>query len=147
MRFRRRPSIEMKELWKEQWNEIGVGGICSWPPEDDRQERFMMFLRKRALQVVSEDKKQVVEFSTSMLDGLDIRETMRNWHQKKLYVQQVPQPQGKVGAVVVIFDEEMMDPRYSWRLTLYAEHRNESDISFYSTPLGEKVVGPRISKT
>lgn len=107
----------------------------------------MDFLRKRALQVVTEDRKQVREFSTSMLDGLDIRETMRNWHTGKLYVQSTPQPRGRVGAVVLIFQDEPLAFEPTWRTTLYAEHQNESDISFFATPLGEHVVGPRISRT
>jgi hypothetical protein len=32
-------------------------------------------------------------------------------------------------------------------VTLYAEHQNESDISFYADPLGENVVGPGICRT
>lgn len=147
LRFRRRPPVEMLEFWKEQWDSMDMRGICSWPPEDERQEKFMTHVRKRALQVISEDKKQVVEFTTSLLDGLDIRETTRNWHTNKLYVQQTPQPHGKCGAVVLVFEDESRDPLFPWRITLYAENQNESDISFYATPLGEKVVGPRISKT
>ncbi len=145
--FRRRPSMEMKRVWKEQWDQQSLRGICSWPPEDETQEKFMTFLRKRAVQVVTEDKRQVVEFSTSLLDGLDIRETMRNWHTGKIFVQQTPQPQGTAGAVVLIFADEPLRARGSWRCTLYAENRNESDISFYATPPGENVVGPRISRT
>jgi hypothetical protein len=148
IRFRRRPPMEMRELWREQFgNQALWSGICSWPPEDETQEKFMMFLRKRALEVISEDKRQVVEFTTSLMDGLDVRETMRNWHTGKLYVHQKPQPQGKVGAVVVAFDDPRNDARYPWRVTLYAENQNESDISIYATPMGVEVVGPRISRT
>ena len=147
IRFRRRPSFQLKERWKEEWEQWDLRGICSWPPEDERQEKFMTFMRRRALQVVSDDKEQVVEFTTSFLDGLDIRETTRNWYKKKIYVRQSPQPHGKCGAVVLIFEDESQDKIYSWRSTLYAENRNESDIAFYATPLGENVVGPRISRT
>ncbi len=147
VRLRRRPPEELKIFWREQWRRTDLSGICSWPPEDERQERFMMFLRKRALEVVTSDKRQVLEFTTSLLDGLDLRETLRNWHSGKLYVHQTPQPQGRVGAVILIFDDPANDARYPWRCTLYAENQNESDISFYATPLGENVVGPNISRT
>jgi len=147
LRFRRRPPAELKARWKEQWQRSAGRGICSWPPEDERQERFMDYVRKRALQVVSEDRRQVQEFTTSMLDGLDIRETMRNWHTGKLFVQTTPQPQGKVSAVVLVFQDEPIGELGSWRATLYAENQNESDISFYASPLGENVVGPRIART
>lgn len=145
--FRRRPSRQLKARWQEDWEKSFHMGICSWPPEDAIQEKFMDFLRKRALQQVTEEHKQVDEFKTSMLDGLDIRETMRNWHTGKLYVQSTPQPHGRVGAVVLIFEDEPLDLEGSWRTTLYAENQNESDISFFATPLGGNVVGPRICRT
>ncbi len=136
LNFRRRPTEIEKAAWKEQWDQDFNHGICSWPPEDERQEKFMAHLRKRALQVVSEDKKQVVEFTTSILDGLDIRETMRQWHEGKIFVQQTPQPRGKVGAVVLIFDSRGGEEKYPWRETLFAENQNESDIAFFATPPG-----------
>ena len=147
LHFPRRPPRRMKEQWRREWHEGLTAGICSWPPEDEVQERFMDYVRKRALQVAVEDRRQVEEFSTSMLDGLDIRETMRNWHTGKTYVQRAPQARGRVGAVVVVFEDEPIDGPEGWRATLYAEHRNESDISFFASPLGENVVGPRISRT
>ena len=149
VRFRRRPRPTERErkLWRELWDRSLHGGICSWPPEDKIQEDFMAYVRKRALQVVSEDKKRVVEFTTSFYDGLDIRETMRNWHERKIYVQYVPPPRGKVGPVVLILDDEPLATGDSWRVTLYAEHQNESDISFYADPPGEHVVGPGICRT
>ena len=145
--FRRRPSHRLKARWREDWEKSFHMGICSWPPEDTIQERFMDFLRKRALRQVTEEHKQVDEFKTSLLDGLDIRETMRNWHTGKLYVQSTPQPHGRVGAVVLIFEDEPLAFEAGWRTTLYAENQNESDISFYATPLGANVVGPRICRT
>ena len=36
----------------------------------------MDYVRKRALQVLTDDRKQVLEFSTSVLDGLELRETL-----------------------------------------------------------------------
>lgn len=146
--FRRRPPQHLKQLWKEQWDNRFTHGICSWPPEDEIQEHFMDYVRKRALQTLSEDRRQVEEFSTTILDGLDIRETVRQWHRGKLFVQSTPQPQGRCGAVVIIFDDvEYRSPDYSWRCTLYAENQNESDISFFASELGQHVVGPRIART
>jgi hypothetical protein len=145
---RRRPPPRMREMWKLLWDhEFSGRRICSWPPEDDIQERFMHYVRKRALQRITDDRKEVQEFSTSLMDGLEIRETMRNWRQGKLYVQQTPRAAGRVGSVVLIFADEPIDDANSWRSTLYAEHRNESDIAFFATPLGGNVVGPRICRT
>ena len=47
----------------------------------------------------------------------------------------------------MIFEDEPLEYEGSWRATLYAENQNESDISFYASPLGGDVVGPRISRT
>ena len=146
--FKRRPPKFMMQHWKEEWDRSFHLGICSWPPEDDIQEHFMDYVRKRAVQIVTEDRRQVEEFSTSLLDGLDIRETTRNWHTGKLFVQSTPQPQGRVGSVVLVFrDAVLEDGEFSWRTTLFAENQNESDITFYALPLGAKVVGPRICRT
>jgi hypothetical protein len=147
IRFRRRPTQRECTAWREQWSRSLHWGICSWPPEDKIQEDFMAYVRKRALQVVSEDNKQVMEFTTSFGDGLDIRETMRHWHERKIYVHYTPPPRGQVGPVVLILEDEPIERLDSWRVTLYAEHQNESDISFYAEPLGERVVGPGICQT
>ena len=148
LRLRRRPDKRLRQLWREQWKRSFGQGICSWPPEDELQERFMDYLRKRALQVVTEDRRQVQEFTTSLLDGLDLRETLRNWHTGKLYVQSTPPPAGQVGAVVLLMDDEPIEAvGYPWRTTLFAENQNESDITFFATPLGNQMVGPRICRT
>lgn len=148
VRLRRRPpTVRQRKIWRELWDYCSAWGICSWPPEDKIQEDFMSHVRKRVLQVVSEEKKLVTEFTTSFLDGLDVRETMRNWHEGKIYVQYKPPPRGRVGPVVLIFENEPIENMDSWRTTLYAEHQNESDISFYADPLGENIVGPGICRT
>ncbi|MBI2424658.1 MAG: hypothetical protein HYV27_17640, partial [Candidatus Hydrogenedentes bacterium] len=36
--------------------------------------------------------------------------------------------------------------RYTWLTTWLGEHQNESDMAFYSTPLGSKIVGPGIAR-
>ncbi len=147
IRVHRRPPRELIETWKREWeDQPDLAGLCDWPPESDRQEKFMHFVRKRALAVVSEDRRRVEEFTGSMLDGLDLRETLRHWSTGKLYVRAEYPPRGAVGAVVVVFEDQAIDDDNNWRATLYAEHRGESDITFFATPLGEHVVGPRISR-
>lgn len=147
IRLRRRPPKRHLEFWKALWHLTPRFGICSWPPEDERQERFMDFVRKRALQVVTDDRSHVEEFASSFKNGLDLRETLRNWHTGKLYVRETPPPLGQVGPVVVIFRDEPTEFEGGWRETLYAEHNNESDIAFYADALGEHVVGPGICYT
>ena len=95
--------------------------------------------------MLSEERARVEPFTTSVLDGIDIRETIRNWHKKQIYVRQVDRVAGEVGAVVVIFDEDR-DNRYDYLTTWLGEHQNESDMAFYSTEPFEHIVGPGIGR-
>ncbi|HEV8147072.1 MAG TPA: hypothetical protein VGP79_11855 [Bryobacteraceae bacterium] len=119
--------------------------ICSYPPEDLVIEDYGRFLKKKAKAMLSEDRVRVEPFTTSILDGIDIRETIRNWHQRKIYVRQADRLAGDVGAVVVIFDEDSED-RYQYLTTWLGEHQNESDMAFYSTFPFDHLVGPGIGR-
>ena len=81
-----------------------------------------------------------------MLDGIDVRETIRNWHEQKVYVRENQKVKGEVGSVVVIFDEDRDGTRYPWLMTWLGEHSQESDMALYSTEPGETIVGPGISR-
>lgn len=145
---RRRPLEEERDRWRAQFLESYLDwSICSWPPEDIRLERFMNLARERAMRTVSGQHSRTEEFQSSILDGLDVRETMRNWHQGKIYVRRERRPPGKVGPVVVVWRDFPLDEPDLWRMTLAAETNNESDICFYAAPLGDKMVGPLISRT
>ena len=84
-------------------------------------------------------------FTTSILDGIDIRETIRNWHERRIYVRQYQKISGEVGALAVIFDEDR-DNRYQYMTTWLGEHQNESDMAFYSTYPFDNMVGPGIGR-
>ena len=90
---------------------------------------------------------QIEEFKASLLDGIDIRETIRNWaFKQKVYVRNEQQIQGKIDTVIVIFDvDDEIDEKYTYRLTWWAEHDKESDMAFYSTNPGAYLIGPGIS--
>jgi len=133
--------------WKEAWE---GRSICSYQPEDLVIEGFGDYLKKKTLQILSSENRRTQPFQASMLDGLDIRETIRNWHDGRIYVTENRQVRGQVGSVVVIFDEDEPGPggreKYPWRMTWLGEHSQESDMAFYSTPAGENVIGPGISR-
>ena len=130
--------------WKEEWK---GEGICSHPPEDLVIESYGDFLKKKARGLLSAEHARVEPFSASLLDGIDVRETLRNWHEGRLYVREQQLIKGEVGAVVVIFDEDQAEgERYPWCITWQGEHDQESDMAFYSTPMGEKLVGPGIAR-
>lgn len=135
-----------KEKYKGEWAEqIDGDAICSYPPEDLVIEDYGKFLRRKAKSLLSEERARVEPFTTSVEDGIDIRETIRNWHQGKIFVRKLERLSGDVGAVVVIFDEDRED-RYPYQTTWLGEHQNESDMAFYSTPPFEQMVGPGIGR-
>ena len=154
--FRRRlVPIPVKKKRRErmpgEWKKDFQGfHICSYPPEDVVIEGYGHHLQKKALEIKSEENSRVVPFISSMFDGLDIRQTIREWHRGPIYVKENRPLRGKVGSVVVIFDTDFPDKDgkeiYSWRVTWLGEHDQESDMSFYSTPAGEVMDGPGISR-
>ncbi len=135
-----------KEKFEGEWAEQTNGNaICSYPPEDLVIEDYGRFLKKKAKSMVSEERVRVEPFTTSILDGIDLRETIRNWHQNKIYVRQLDKLAGEVGAVVVIFDDDRED-RYQYLTTWLGENQNESDMAFYSTHPFDHLVGPGIGR-
>ncbi len=135
-----------KEQYPGEWaKQIDGNAICSYPPEDIVIEDYGRLLKQKAKSIVSEERMRTVPFTTSMLDGIDLRETIRNWHEKKIYVRQMDRLAGEAGAVVVIFDEDRQE-RYRYCTTWLGEHQNESDMAFYSTEPFEHIVGPGIGR-
>jgi hypothetical protein len=135
-----------KEKFPGEWaRQTNGNAICSYPPEDLVIEEYGRFVKKKAKAILSEERVRVEPFSTSILDGIDLRETIRNWHQRKIYVRQADRLAGEVGAVVLIFDEDR-DDRYQYLTTWLGEHQNESDMAFYSTFPFENIVGPGIGR-
>ncbi|MEQ8818950.1 MAG: hypothetical protein RLY93_01805 [Sumerlaeia bacterium] len=145
----RRPNQTQRRQWQEEFADSFFfgGGICSWPPEDERIEAFFTHLRKRALAQIGDAHTIVEEARGSLQDGLDMRETARNWHKKKLYVRRERRPPGAVGPVALIWHDFPLATPDLWRTTLYAENSNESDIAIFCAPLGQEMAGPQISRT
>jgi hypothetical protein len=140
--LKRRQKESKPGEWAEQ---VGGSSICSYPPEDIVVEDYGRSLKRKARSILSEERRRVEPFRTSALDGIDIRETIRNWHESKIYVRQLDKIAGDVGAVVVIFDEDKAD-RYQYLTTWLGEHQNESDMAFYATNPFDHVVGPGIGR-
>ena len=120
-------------------------GICSYPPEDLVIEDYGRFLKRKGKSILSEERVRVEPFTTSILDGIDLRETIRKWYEHRIYVRQFQKIHGEVGAVVVIFDEDH-DNRYPYTTTWLGENQNESDMAFYSTFPFDNLVGPGIGR-
>ncbi|MCZ6747828.1 MAG: hypothetical protein O7D96_00955 [SAR324 cluster bacterium] len=148
-----------KERYPGQWKTKWSGRvICSHVPEDLVVESFGRYLQQRAKGMLSAERTRTEPFSVSMKDGLDLRETVRNWHEGQLYVTELQRVVGDVGSVVVVFDEDRPPTgdfdigfaadggRFPWLVTWLGEHEQESDMALYATPAGDDVVGPGISR-
>lgn len=140
-----------RERYPGEWRgDFRRYAICSYQPEDIVVEGFGNYLKRRAYKEKSEQNSRIVPFMSSMMDGIDIRETLRNWGEGTVYVRENVPLRGKIGSVVVIFDPDYPDAdgkeEFPWRVTWLGEHDQESDMSFYSTPAGEMVTGPGISR-
>jgi len=122
--------------------------ICSYPPEDVVVEGYGRYLQEKALKIKTEENARIIRFVSSMMDGIDVRETVRNWNKGEIYVRESRPFRGKVGSVVVIFDADLdkEKEKFSWKVTWLGEHEQESDMAFYSTPAGEVMDGPGISR-
>jgi hypothetical protein len=135
-----------KEKVPGEWaSQLDGASICSYPPEDLVIEDYGRFLKKKGKSILSEERATSEPFTTSLLDGIDIRETIRNWHERRIYVRNFQKIHGEVGAVIVIFDEDR-DDRYTYMTTWLGEHQNESDMAFYSTYPFDHLVGPGIGR-
>ncbi|QDU79221.1 hypothetical protein Pla110_09260 [Polystyrenella longa] len=138
-------SEKNKEKWQQdmRWNPYSQ---CSWPPEDDQIERFRARVVDAALSLLNEDLAQTEKFTSSLKDGLDLRETIRHWHTGELFVKSYPPNRGALDSVVMLFDSPA-DPRdYPWRTTWHAEHNEESTLCFYASSFENDLVGPGIGR-
>ncbi|MEO2036437.1 MAG: hypothetical protein ABGZ35_30555 [Planctomycetaceae bacterium] len=137
-----RPDKRRKTEWKKSWNPFGQ---CSWPPEDVAIERFRTHVKDVALTLLGNEFARTEKFTSSIKDGLDIRETLRNWHTGELYVREFPPARGNLDCVVMLFDSPA-DPRdYPWRITWHAEHHDESTLSLFATDFNQEHIGPGVA--
>lgn len=148
---RRRPvavpkRVRHRESVAGEWARVPGYHICSHEPESIVIENFANHLRRRAVTRFSEESARVEPFRTSILDGIDVRETIRHWHEGTIWVRSLLRERGKATSVVIVFDEDPDDARYPWRMDWQGEHDAESDIGFYATALDETIVGPGIRR-
>ncbi len=153
--LRPRPTPQKQTRWAFHWNPFRQ---CSWPPEDDRIESFTGHVRDQARGMLGADLARVEKFTTSIRDGLDLRESLRRWYSRSvtpsrtgrpmdIYVKVIPPSRGNVEAVVFLFDTPADPEVYTWRATWYAEHQEESTLCFYATPFVGHMVGPGIAQS
>jgi hypothetical protein len=144
LQLQRRPDRKERDEWRMRWNPFSQ---CSWPPEDKLIEDFRAHVFDKARAVMGADLARTEPFTTSVMDGIDIRDTLRHWYEEKIFVKILPPSRGKLDCVVMLFDSPA-DPRdYPWRTTWYAEHLEESTLAFFATDFGKELVGPGIAQS
>src|SRR5260370_40668195 len=78
-----------KEKTPGEWaTELNGAAICSYPPEDLVIEDYGRFLKKKGKSVLSEERVRIEPFTTSILDGIDLRETIRKRYEGRIYARQ-----------------------------------------------------------
>jgi len=140
-----KPEADMQKQveWKYNWNPYGQ---CSYPPEDDQIESFNSHVREQTKLLLSNDLARTEKFTSSVKDGIDMRDTLRHWHEGDIYVKEIPASKGRVEIVVFLFDVEPNPDVYQWRQTWYAEHNEESTLCFFATNYMSDMVGPGIGR-
>jgi hypothetical protein len=141
--LRPRPAPQDRRRWQQRWNPYGQ---CSWPPEDQRIESFQRHVSEQAKALIGADLARSEKFTTSVMDGLDIRETLRNWHTGDIYVKIMPPTRGSIEVVVFLFDVPADPRRYPFRTTWYAEHSEESTLAYFATDPMQELIGPGIAQ-
>ena len=141
LELKRRPAKSEVEEWQMRWNPFSQ---CSWPPEDEKIEDFRSHVFDRAKELMGIDLVHTEKFTTSIRDGIDIRETLRHFYEGEIYVKVLPPSRGYLDCAVMLFDSPA-DPRdYPWRSTWFAEHEQESTLAFFATDFTKEMVGPGI---
>jgi hypothetical protein len=141
LELKRRPQRDDLTRWQMRWNPYTH---CSWPPEDALIENFRSHVFDRAQAILGQDLARTEKFTTSVMDGIDIRDTLRHFYDNDIYVKVLPPSRGFLDCVVMLFDAPS-DPRdYPSRTTWFAEHEDESTLAFYGTNYLKEMVGPGI---
>lgn len=142
LQLNRRPLKDESRQWRLQWNPYKQ---CSWLPDDAKIESFRTRVIERARALIGADLARSEKFTTSMMDGIDIRETLRHWYDGQLYVKVQPPSVGTLDACVFIFDPAADPKVYSWQTTWFAEFEWESTLAFYATDFSQEILGPGIA--
>ncbi|MDB5049351.1 MAG: hypothetical protein JWO30_2422 [Fibrobacteres bacterium] len=141
--LKKEPDREKQRRYRYAWD---PRGMCSHTPEDERIEGFNRAVRRRSQDLDLQGFARTEKLTSSLKDGIDIRETLRNWTTGGIYVKEIPPAKGRVDTVVIIFDEDN-DDRYPSRTTWYAEHDEESTLTFFATDPLVKLIGPGIAES
>lgn len=143
--FQSRPKETRPGEWKKDFD---AACICSYPPEDIFIEGSVRHLKHKGQAIIGERTHRSEPFTSTLFDGLDMRETLRHWYEHRIWVREEISSKSKVGSVVIIFDEDLSPSheKYPYCAHWHGEHQQESDMAFYATNPEDHVVGPGICR-
>lgn len=130
LKIQRKKTDELPKGYTPLWFFFG---FFSHIPEDLVLEGFIDRLEDKLASEPAVQQVKLHEFSGSLMDGIDMRETIRHYPQGKIFVREQISAMSPIGAWILIFDEDLAFERYPWMMSLSAEHHNESDIAFYAS--------------
>ncbi|MFA6224027.1 MAG: hypothetical protein WC647_17130 [Desulfomonilaceae bacterium] len=141
-------SRKWKDHLKQKWeaSDPDEVDICSFPPEDVLIEKWGESLAKHATNLMQTSQSHTEPFVSDIGGGVDVRETLRRFYKNRIYIKSREQGTPEFGSIVIIFDEDLDREKFTFEMTWLGEHSQESDMAFYSTPPGQDVVGPGISR-
>ncbi|MGC8602508.1 MAG: hypothetical protein ACP5VS_02325, partial [Desulfomonilaceae bacterium] len=141
-------SRKWKDHLKQKWENSDPDkvDICSFPPEDVLIEKWGETLTKHATNLMQTSYSHTEPFVADIGSGVDIRETLKRFYENRIYIKSREGGVLEFGSIVVIFDEDPERDKFPFEMTWLGEHSQESDMAFYSTPPGQDVVGPGISR-
>ena len=140
---RARPTADEPGEWLQAFQ---GDSICSYPPEDVVVEDWGRHLKQRAVSVLSAERARSEPFTTSMLDGIDLRETLLRLHEGRIWVREQGRDVGAAGSVVMTFEEDSDGTSFPYLMSWLGEHEQESDMALYATDPLQQVVGPGIMR-
>ncbi|MEW5802543.1 MAG: hypothetical protein AB1847_10640 [bacterium] len=155
VRFRPRPPKKEKQasdfvkrrardLRPDRWqNQIPLGE-CSHCPEDQQLNAFTDFLCEKATGLLNKNTTQVEPFTTTLGEGIDMRETLQNWKNGQIYIRRQVVRKAAVTSVVVIFYESYKDHDFPYLRTWTRERWEEVERAFYATSPLDHPIGPQI---
>ncbi|RDB35907.1 MAG: hypothetical protein DCC88_07615 [Spirobacillus cienkowskii] len=121
---------------------------CSFPSEDIFMEKLALNIKKNMQHKIRSQETVFLELQADFCDGLDIRETIRNWHKEKIIIKDcLHTAKADIGTVVFSFADSSKDYEYSWRSFWLAEQHDDSNLMFYATPFKNNLIGPGIAKS
>ena len=140
---RRRPATDDPGEWLRAFS---GDSICSYPPEDVVVEDWGKHLKQKAVSILSAELSRSEPFTTSMLDGIDLRETLLKHHEGRIWVREQGREAGAAGSVVMVFDDDRDGSAFPYLMSWLGEHEQESDMALYATNPMQQVVGPGIMR-